>query len=80
MSKMMRISDLTNKQLDELVAETGKTKQYLLERAIKLFAREMFLRKANLEYERLTKDQKKEYQSEVEEWNITLEDGLEPHE
>ncbi len=60
MSKLVRISDQSNKYLSELALQTGKTKQKILESALDLFAREMFLTKANKEYEQLADNQKKE--------------------
>ena len=78
MSKMMRISDITARQLDDLTKMTGKSKQDIIAKAIDALARELFLKKTNQEYEQLKKDPKTWDQdcAALEEWDITLSDGL----
>lgn len=78
MSKIMRISDSTAQNLDELAKATGDSKQALLERAVQAYVRKQFIKKANEDYAELKKDPKAwaELQKEQEEWNITLSDGL----
>ena len=78
MSKMMSISENTAKNLDELAKTLGKSKQVILERALQAYTREQFLKKTNEEYVHLKHD-KKAYsglKEEVQEWDITLSDGL----
>jgi len=78
MSKMMRISEKTAKNLDDLVKITQKTKLRILDEAIEAFAREQFLKKGNEEYAAF-KENKKAYQEELDElaeWDITLLDGF----
>ncbi len=78
MSKMMRISELTAKNLDELVEMTGDTKQHLIEEAIELYKREQFLKKTNDEYIQLKRDPKawQELSEEAQEWDVLLNEGL----
>lgn len=78
MSKMMRISEDTAKNLDRLAKEMGKSKQAILEKALQILVREQFVLKANAEYAMLKKDKKAwaKYTKEMKEWDITLEDGL----
>jgi len=78
MSKMMRISDNTDKNLDELKNILGTSKQTILEKAVDLYIREQFLKKTNEEYAQLQKDPKA-WAEELEEralWDVTLADGL----
>lgn len=74
----MRISEQTAKNLNELAKATGKSKQLILNKALEVYAREQFLKKANEEYAKFKKNKKawKEEQKELEEWDITLSDGL----
>jgi len=78
MSKMMRISEITAKNLDELVELTGDTKQYLIEEAIELYKREQFLKKTNDEYTQLKRNPKawQQLKQETEEWDVLLNEGL----
>ncbi len=78
MSKMMRISEKTAKNLSQLAKMTGRSKQLIIQKAIETYAREQILKKANAEYARFKKDKKawKEEQQELAEWDITLSDGL----
>lgn len=78
MSKMMRISDQIAENLTQLAKMTGKSKQIILKNAIEAYVREQFLAKANAEYAKFKKNKKawKEEQKELEEWDITLGDGL----
>lgn len=46
MSKVVRINDKTEEMLDELSKTTGKSKRYILEKAIDGFCRDYFLKKA----------------------------------
>ena len=82
MSKMMRISALTAQQLDELVKMIGKSKQAILEKAVSEFMREEFLKKTNEEYAHIKANPQLwalELQ-EREDWDATLNDGLEAYE
>lgn len=78
MSKMMRISEKTAKNLMQLAKDTRKSKQIILEKAIELYARDQFLKKANEAYAKLKKNKRawKEDRKELEAWDITLSDGL----
>ena len=82
MTKMMRISQETAKNLDELAKTMHKSKQFIMERAVQAFAREQFLKKANAEYLKLIQDKKAygEYLQEENDWNVTLHDGLSANE
>ena len=78
MSKMMRISENTAKNLDELAKSIGKSKQVILEKAIQAYAREQFLKKTNEEYSQLKQDTKAyaHYEKESKDWDVALQDGL----
>ncbi len=78
MSKMMRISEQTAKNLAQLSKFMGKSKQTILEKAIEAYAREQFLKTANEEYAKHKRNKKAwaEEQKELQEWDITLSDGL----
>ncbi len=78
MSKMTRITDRTDTNLEELKEMLGKSKQAILEKAVDLYVREQFLKKTNEEYEQLQKDPEA-WKQELEEralWDVTLADGL----
>jgi len=79
MFKMMRISENMNDLLDKLSKETGEPKQELLEKAVRLLDRQMFLKKMAREAEILKRGKKAwiEYQEEMQLWEGTLLDGLE---
>ncbi len=79
MSKMVRISDNINDLLNKLSNETGKSKQSLVEKAVKILTRKSFLEKTNKEFKALQKDTKarEEEQKEIDLWDSTLLDGLE---
>ena len=75
---MARISDTTNKKLDQLSKSTGKSKQALLEEAVQQLVRNYFLHQANKAYKDLRQD-KTAWQKELAErdlWDSTLYDGL----
>ena len=78
MSKMMRISDFADEQLNELTKLTGESKQKLLDKALASLVRYSFIQKGNEQYAALKKDKKawKELLAEREEWDVTLSDGL----
>lgn len=78
MSKMMRISEQTSKNLAQLAKVTGKSKQAILEKVLEVFTREQFLKVANEAYAKQKKDKKswQQEQEELHEWDITLYDGL----
>ncbi len=82
MSKTIRISTAIDQHLNVLAKTLGKSKQSIVEKAIEAFIREQFFKKTNEEYIALKKDRKKwkEYLQEQEEWDTTLEDGLEIYE
>ncbi len=78
MSKTVRISEETNENLDQLSKSIGKSKQDIVERAVELFVRQLFLKKAHKAYAALKND-KKAWEEELEErgeWDITLNEGL----
>lgn len=82
MSKMMRISQTTAKELEKIAKETGKSKQSILESALKIFSRELFLKKTNEEYKKIREnlDNHKEIKQEINDWDATLQDGLDIYE
>jgi hypothetical protein len=82
MAKMTRINEITAKNLDELAKTMGKSKQFIMEQALKAYAREQFLKKTNEEYAQLKQDSKAytDYIRENKDWDITLQDGLDIYE
>lgn len=58
MSKMIRISTVTDQHLNALAKALGKSKQSIVGKAIDAFIREQFFKKTNEEYAVLTKDEK----------------------
>ena len=79
MYKMVRVSEEMSKWLDEMVKDTGKSKQDLVAEAIDMLYRKYFIEKGNRAYAEMKKDSKK-WQEELEEralWDCTLLDGLE---
>lgn len=66
MSKIIRISDSAYRDLAQLEAATGNSKQQILEEALEIIKREMFFKKLNEEYEVLQSDDKA-WQEELEE-------------
>jgi len=78
MSKMMRITDKTAKDLDSMAKELKKSKKCLMEKAVGNLNREIFLKKTDQEYKRLKQDPAA-WELEREElaaWDSTLLDGL----
>lgn len=82
MTKMMRISPETAKNLAELAKNMRKSKQRIMEEAIQAYLREQFLKKTNAEYLELIRDKKayNNYEQENSDWDVTLLDGLLNHE
>ena len=77
MSKMIRISEDVSNQLDALASETSLSKQRLLQDAVELLSRELFLKKTNAEYSKLKKDGLLDaLDDELMEWDFTLSDVL----
>lgn len=79
MSKMMRISEVAAKQLDDLIEVTGQSRQKILEAALQAFAKHLFFKKNDVQYKALKKDKAawNEFAKEMAEWDVTLNDGLE---
>ena len=78
-SSTVRINVKTFKILNEIVKNTGMSKQEILDKAIEDYRRKEFIREANEAYSFLKKDNEK-WQEEINErheWDVTLEDGLE---
>lgn len=78
MSKIIRISDSSAKNLDELSKMTHKPKQKIIEKALEVYAREQFLKKSAEAYRLLKENPKlyQEFKEELQEWDVTLSDGL----
>jgi predicted transcriptional regulator len=79
MSKMMRISMETAESLDELAEICGASKTSILEKAVKAFLKEQFLKKAaeDAAYIRANPELWAIELAERKEWDATLADGLE---
>ena len=56
MPKTIRISNQAAKDLDLLSKELSVSKENILEKALKSFSRELFIKKTNTEYEKLRND------------------------
>jgi len=78
MAKMVKISETAMKHLDNLQKMTGESKQIILEKALESYARSIFLTRTNEQYAALKKDKKawNEMVKESQEWDVTLNDGL----
>jgi len=78
-SSSVRIYDKTYKILNEIAGQTGKSKQEILDKAIEEYRRKEFIMEANKAYAVLRNNSEKwqEETKEREEWDATLEDGLE---
>jgi hypothetical protein len=79
MPKVVRISQRTALQLDELVELMGISKQAIVEKAVSRLLRDEFLKKTNEEYAQIKANP---YLWSIElqerkEWDATLSDGLE---
>ena len=66
MTKIVRITQSSYNKLNQLVQETGFSKQVLIEQALEKLSRERFLKRVNQDYERL-KNKPKEWIEELEE-------------
>ena len=79
MSKLIRISNQTDLNLENLKQATGKSKQSIIQEAIDMFSRTHFLEQVSQAYARLRSNPKK-WKLELKEreaWDATLLDGLE---
>lgn len=74
----MRLSDAVEKQLEELMILTGKPRQKILEKALKELSKQLFFKKSNAQYLALQKNKEEwdSYTQEMEDWDVTLKDGL----
>ena len=79
MSKLIRISDEAYKKLHSLEEQMGDSKQEIIEKALEKIARENLLMQANRAYDLLKQDKEAwtEELKEREEWEVTINDGLE---
>lgn len=81
MSTTIRISRETRTVLSELVQTTGLSMQAILEQAIDMYRRQRMLMALNDAYAALQADPAawNDLEAEREEWDVTLNDGLERH-
>lgn len=79
MSTTIRISTETRSVLSELVQTTGLSMQAILEQAIDMYRRQRMLMALNDAYAALQADPAawNDLEAEREEWDVTLNDGLE---
>ena len=79
MSTTIRISTETRTVLSELVQTTGLSMQAILEQAIDMYRRQRMLIALNDAYAALQADPAawSDLEAEREEWDVTLNDGLE---
>ncbi len=78
MAKMARISEDTSKKIDELAELLSVSKQKVIDIAVKSYEKELFFKRLDADYAALKKDAKawKEFQDEMAEWDVTLQDRL----
>ncbi len=78
-SRMVRIGKSTHEKLYELSGQEGRSMASILEDAVDKYRREYFLHSVNAAYARLRQQPEawQEYMREIEEWDVTLADGLE---
>ena len=78
MSKLMRISDASIDALNDLNLLTGESRQKILDKAIARYKHEQLITKADEQLVALKKDPVawKQMQEELEEWDVTLWDGM----
>lgn len=76
---MVRVSRSTHEKLYELAGEEGRSMASILDDAVERYRREYFLHSLNAAYARLRQQPEawQEYMREIEEWDVTLTDGLE---
>jgi hypothetical protein len=74
----VRISHRAHQLLRQIAKEEQRSMQSVLERALELYRREMFLRAANADFAALKQDAKswKQELRDREVWEQTLADGL----
>jgi predicted DNA-binding protein len=75
----VRIDQQHREYLKEMSGMLGKPASTVLQEAIRQYRTKVFLEEVNRAYSRLRKDEKAwaEYMREIEEWDVTLADGLE---
>ena len=81
-STTIRISKESKKVLEELSKQSGEPMMHVLDKAIDIFQRRMFLEEVNRAYGRLREDAEasKKFDAEMAEWDSTLADGLDEKE
>jgi hypothetical protein len=74
----IRVSVRTRKKLHDVARSAGLPMQELVERALDLYRRQQILDETNRAYADLRADPTlwKQIQSERNEWDVTLDDGL----
>lgn len=77
--KVVRVSDNTHMKLKQLSKKSGQTISKILEKAVEEYRRKEFLKKTNNAYAKLRENKEKweEELSERENWDSTIQDGLE---
>jgi hypothetical protein len=81
-STTVRISEKSREALRVLSEESGESMQAILDKAVEEYRRKCFLEAANADYAALLADPEAwaEYKRELELWDATLMDGLDPNE
>jgi hypothetical protein len=81
-STTVRISEKSREALRALSEESGEPMQSILDKAIEEYQRKHFFEQLNADYEALGADPEAwaEYKKELELWDATLMDGLDPNE
>lgn len=79
MSKMIRVNEELSSKIDDISKVLKVSKHQVVQDAVDLLNRELFLKKTNSQYKYFLKNKKHfdDLQEEIAEWDATLLDGLE---
>jgi hypothetical protein len=78
----IRISEKSLQTLQKLADESGESMEAILDRALEEHRRRVFMDQVNADYAALRQDPEAwaDYQKELDLWDATLMDGLDPNE
>src|SRR5205085_11333896 len=78
----VRVSETAHRMLKELAEQTGQTMMDVLDQALEVYRRKLFLEQVNAGYAELRADSAAwaEHLAERKLWDATLMDGLDPDE
>ena len=78
-SPTVRISGASKKALEEIARIRGASQVEVLSEAVEEYRRKVALEAINESFARLSKEELAGYKKELEEWDVTLMDGLEDY-